>query len=267
MPRVAVRVAYDGTRFHGSQRQPEARTVDGELLLALRRLGAVGSAEEARFQSASRTDKGVSAAGNVVAFDTAFRLDALLPALGAGVQDAWPHALCVVPDAFEARRARSRTYAYFLHDAQLDAARLAEALRAFEGRHDFRRFARVEPGVAPQRAVLEAGVRSEGAWHVITVRGESFLWNQVRRMVGAAQRVARGEAALEDIARGLRGEAVDLGVAPAEGLVLLDVDHGLEWQASEAARDAALRELGERLQGLERGLRVARALRGGLAGP
>jgi hypothetical protein len=86
MPRVAVRVAYDGTCFAGSQRQPDQRTVEGELLRGLAKVGALRSAEEARFQCASRTDRGVSAAGNVVAFDTSFRLDALLPALaGHGV--------------------------------------------------------------------------------------------------------------------------------------------------------------------------------------
>jgi tRNA pseudouridine38-40 synthase len=264
VPRVAVRIAYDGTRFSGSQRQPDVRTVDGELLFALRKVGAAESAEQCRFQSASRTDKGVSAAGNVVAFDTQFRLDALLPALGAAAQDVWPHALAVVPDGFEARRARTRTYVYFLHDPGVDPAALAAALRGFEGTHDFRAFARLEPGVDPVRTVLRTDARSEGAWHTLTVHGESFLWNQVRRMVSAAQRVGRGEASPEDIARGLAGAPVDLGVAPAEGLVLQDVDHGLAWTVSAAARDAARRELEARLLGWERSARVMRTLRDAL---
>lgn len=267
MRRLAVRVAYDGTRFAGSQRQPDQRTVEGEVLHGLAKIGAIGGPEAARFQCASRTDRGVSAAGNVVAFDTAFRPDVLLPALGAATEDVWPHALAEVPAGFEARRARSRTYLYFLDAPGLDPARLAAALQCFEGEHDFRAFARLEPGVDPVRRMtrLEAAPLGGDAW-AIRVQGESFLWNQVRRMVEAARCVAAGEATVEDIARGLRGERVDLGTAPAEGLVLLDVDHGLAWQGHPASTAAATRVLEARLAGLRRDQRVAQALRDALRG-
>lgn len=258
MPRVAVRVAYDGAAFAGSQRQPDRRTVEGEVLQGLVGMGAIEGAGQAGFQCASRTDKGVSAAGNVVAFDTGFRLDVLLPALGAATEDVWPHALATVPPDFDARRARARRYVYLLPAEGLDAALLDDALQRFVGTHDFRCFARLEPGVEPVRAVTRlAAEPAEGFW-AVHVEGESFLWNQVRRMVSAAQRVARGEALLEDIARGLRGERVDLGTAPAEGLVLADVDHGLEWRGHPAAREAALAQVGERLG--------AAKLRGGVFG-
>jgi tRNA pseudouridine38-40 synthase len=261
MPRVAVRVAYDGRAFRGSQRQPDVRTVEGELLAALAKLGALDAPEAARFQCASRTDKGVSAAGNVVAFDTGFRLDALLPALGAGVEDAWPYALAEVPADFEARRARSRRYVYFLPGAGLEVARLDEALQRFVGTHDFRSFARLEPGVDPVRRVTRIAARPQGAWLAIEVEGESFLWNQVRRIVEASRRVAAGEAPLEDIDRGLRGERVELGTAAAEGLVLASVEHRVAWRAHEAARRAALEQLGQRLAAVERGQRVLGELR------
>lgn len=262
--RVAVRIAYDGSAFAGSQRQPDQRTVEGELLRGLRKIGAVESLEEARFECASRTDRGVSAAGNVVAFDTGFRLDALLPALGASVEDVWPYALAPVSEDFDARRARSRTYLYLLEAEGLDAARVEEALARFVGERDFSSFARLEPGVSPMRRVTRVAVAREGALLAARVEGESFLWNQVRRMVSAARRVAAGEARLEDIERGLAGERVDLGTAPPEGLVLLDVDHGLRWEGHPAAREAALAQLGTRLAAARLRARVLEELRRGL---
>ncbi|HEV8361735.1 MAG TPA: tRNA pseudouridine(38-40) synthase TruA [Candidatus Thermoplasmatota archaeon] len=260
MHRWAVRVAYDGRAFAGSQRQPDVRTVEGELLRGLAKIGA----EPGRFQSASRTDKGVSALGNVVAFDTDFRPDALLPALGAATEDVWPHGLCPVPATFEARHARSRTYLYFLDAPDAEAADLEEALRLFVGTHDVRSFGRVEEGVSPIRTVLAIDVARAGGAFAIRVQGASFLWNQVRRMVEAARRVAEAEAKLDDIRRGLQGERVDLGTAPAENLILLDVDHGLAWQPNAAAREAALDQLSARLAGLERARRVLDALRQGI---
>jgi tRNA pseudouridine38-40 synthase len=264
MARVAVRIAYDGQAFAGSQRQPDQRTVEGELLRGLAKIGAIASTEQAGFQCASRTDRGVSAAGNVIAFDTAFRLDALLPALGAATEDVWPHALAVVPADFDARHARSRTYSYFLDAPALDEAALRAALARFEGRHDFRSFARVEPGVDPVRRLLRIEVARAAGGFDILVQGESFLWNQVRRMVEAARRVAAGEASVEDLARGLRGERVDLGTAPPQHLVLRDVDHGLAWQRNAAASDAALAALDARLRGLRARARTLERVREGL---
>jgi tRNA pseudouridine38-40 synthase len=260
VPRVAVRIAYHGPAFAGSQRQPDQRTVEGELLRALARIGALAAADQGRFQCASRTDRGVSAVGNVVAFDTAFRLEALLPALGAATQDVWPHGWAPVPPDFEARRARRRSYVYLL-EADVDRRALDEALQRFVGTHDFRNFGRLEPSVDPVRSVHAIRVdERDGAW-AIRVEGESFLWNQVRRMVEAARRVAAGEAELADIDRGLKGERVDLGTAPPEPLVLLDVDHGLAWQGHPNAREAALAELGARLAATRREARVLTLLR------
>lgn len=261
MPRVAVRIAYDGSAFAGSQRQPDQRTVEGELLRGLAKVGAISDSVAHRFECASRTDAGVSAAGNVVAFHTTFRLDALLPALGAATEDVWPYALAQVPRDFEARRARRRTYCYFLPEEGLDGARLGEALQRFAGEHDFRSFGRIEPGVDPVRRVTRVAVARQGPFWALTVEGESFVWNQVRRMVEAARRVAAGEASLDDIDRGLRGERVELGCARPEGLVLLDVDHGLAWETNKAARDAALRYVGMRIAALD----ARRAVLGALA--
>lgn len=258
---IVLRLAFDGTAFSGSQRQPDRRTVDGDLLTALAKVGA----DVAGFRPASRTDAGVSAAGYVVAIETAFRPEALAPAVNAGLRDAWVTHWAEAPQGFDPRRAATqRSYRYFLADEGVDAARVHAALQTFVGEHDFSAFARIEEHRSPRRTVSRVGVTREGGAVAIDVEGPSFLWNQVRRMVAAALAHARGEVSLEEIRDALAtGRGRDLGLAPPEGLVLSGIDVGLTWVpcppgGAELSRAAAA----ERAR-----LRVRGAVLSALAGP
>lgn len=234
MAHVALRIAYDGARFHGSQIQPGLRTVHSELARALAALGI----DETSIRWAGRTDSGVSALGNVAVVDVGERpvtLD-LLPALTHHMRDAWAWALAEVPATFLPRYARHRRYRYHLA-SRLDAGHLEEILRIFEGTHDFSSFARVEPGVTPTRRVDSVRVRRAGPLLLVDVKGENFLHNQVRRMVEAARRVAEGELERKDVEAALAMvRPADLGVAPPEPLVLLEVAYpDLEFQTGGSA--------------------------------
>ena len=68
--RLALKIAYDGRAFHGFARQPALRTVEGEVRLALEKSHLVEDPDAANVRGSSRTDAGVSAIGNVIAFDT-----------------------------------------------------------------------------------------------------------------------------------------------------------------------------------------------------
>jgi len=259
--RYAVRIAYDGSRFAGSQVQPEVRTVHSEVAAALRRIDPRAPGE---LRWAGRTDAGVSAAGNVVAFETTRPEDSLLASVTFAMDDAWAWALAPVDEAFEPRHASERWYRYHLR-SDLDAAALTRALAPFVGEHDFTGFGRVEPGVTPRRKVFGASARREGAFLLVDVRGESFLWNQVRRMVEAARRVAEGglpEGAIADALRAAK--PADLGTAPPEGLVLMDVRYPrVEWREADPRLKARLFErLRRRVEDEEARLVVARALLG-----
>lgn len=218
---LALKVAYDGTRFAGSQVQPPGiRTVHAEVAGAL---VALGVGPEPRLRWAGRTDAGVSARANVVALDPPLAPDALLPALTFRMKDAWAWAWAEVPDGFEPRHATRRWYRYHLR-TPLEAKALEEAMAPFVGEHDFTAFCRLEPGLDPVRRVQAIGVKRAGAHLLVDVHGESFLWNQVRRLVEAGRRVATGELPAGEIARGLaEGKPRDLGCAPPEPLVLMDV--------------------------------------------
>ncbi len=227
---AAVKLAYDGRLFMGSQRQPCVRTVESETMEALRKIGAIESASSSHLRFASRTDRGVSALGNVAAFNTSFDRAALLKALNAASPDVLFYAWAEVPEAFSARRARQRWYRYLLPSDGLDVELLAKCAALFEGRHDFRRFCRPD-GRPTVRTIDSFHVVKDGGAMVIDVRGREFLRNMVRRMVAALIEVGSGHVSLEEVSSVLNGEDRCFGLAPAEQLILMDVDHGVEFTA------------------------------------
>ena len=70
MENVALKVAYIGTHFHGFQRQPNLKTVEGEILNALKKADLIDNIKNSGYSIAGRTDRGVHALGNVIAFRT-----------------------------------------------------------------------------------------------------------------------------------------------------------------------------------------------------
>ena len=154
--RILLRVAYDGTNYHGWQVQPNAKTIEGELNRVLTQL----TGEEIQVTGASRTDAGVHALGNVAVFDTVSKIPAekFSYALNQRLpEDIVIQASLQVADDFHPRHCDCRkTYeydilnrtfplpayrntAYFLYgDLDLDAMR--KACQAFLGEHDFASF-------------------------------------------------------------------------------------------------------------------------------
>jgi tRNA pseudouridine38-40 synthase len=234
--RLRARVEYDGTDFAGYQLQPDARTVQGELEAAL---ATLTGGSRVRVDAAGRTDAGVHALGQVIAFtwegrmaapDLERALNALLPA-DVAIRD-----LRRAPSGFHPRyAARYREYRYTvwngprspLRERQalgvrvpLDTAAMAEAASALAGRHDFSAFAVADR--QPVRTLHRVSVRREGNLVTIDVRGDAFLRQMVRRIVAALLLVGRGEVEIMAVAEALasRQPAFNGAVAPAKGLCL-----------------------------------------------
>jgi tRNA pseudouridine38-40 synthase len=225
MQRYALKVYYDGRGFYGSQRQPRKRTVEGELLKGFRKAGIPCR----DFQAAGRTDRGVSAAGNVFALSTDSKLrppqiNAVLP------DDLWVTGSAEVPAGFNPRReALERTYRYYLFDEGFDLARVREAAAVFIGTHSFHNFTK-EKGDSIRR-ITAVGVRKKHGFVVLTFRGQAFLWQQVRRMVTALAMAGRGEISAADIGAALDPEAKRIfRPAPPEPLVLWEVKYGFDFR-------------------------------------
>jgi len=240
--RFRATVEYDGTEFAGFQVQPGARTVQGELEAALARLnGGIRQAVD----GAGRTDAGVHAAGQVIAFTYAGALSA--EALTEALNGTLPPDVAVrdvrrAPARFHPRyAARYREYRYTVWNGPrsplrertalwvrtpLDTAAMARAASAFEGRHDFSAFGGADP--QPVRTVHAVRVRRSGDLVTIDVRADAFLRGMVRRMIAMLLAVGKGRIAEAEVAEALRAgrPALAGAAAPARGLCLRRVVMG-----------------------------------------
>jgi tRNA pseudouridine38-40 synthase len=241
-PRSTYRldVEYDGTRYRGWQIQQNARSVAGELTLALERAGA----RLGELAGSGRTDAGVHALGQVAHLRLAEAVDA--DALRRALNDILPpdihvRGLVRADPAFHARHdAQHRTYLYqiarrrtafakrfvwWIRDA-LDAGAMARAAEPLVGRHDFRRFCE-QPAAQPSTIVVveEARVVEAGELILVRLTASHFLWKMVRRLVGALARVGTGQLEPDALRRMLAepdapGEATAAWTAPPSGLFL-----------------------------------------------
>lgn len=235
--RVALKFAYDGLLFHGYARQPGLRTVEGNILELLHHWGAYDDVSQAAVRVGSRTDGGVSALGNVLALTTTLTPPELFSHMPGPVSDLLVYGAKTVDDDFYPRHALRRQYRYYLRSDGLDISAMQQAGNAFLGSHDFRNFARLEPGKDPVRCVESLTLTYIQPFIVVDVVAQTFLWNQVRRMVSALVKVGKGTISRDDIVRALDDpeQRVDYGLAPAEPLILNDITYSFTFSVQPEA--------------------------------
>lgn len=239
MIRVALKVAYLGTDFHGFQRQPNLRTVEGELINALKESGTIDNLEQSSYSIAGRTDRGVHALGNVVSFCThkepiINQINDLLP------QDIRILGSARVPMGFKARFAQKRHYRYVLCNQQKDEwemGKMQEAASLMEGTHNFINFSKRNER-NPLRKVEGVRITAKDHLCLVNVEGESFLWNMVRKMVAVLDSVGKGEMGLEDVQKCLDPDyQAAIMPMPPESLILMDVFYqGVKFKEDSYAR-------------------------------
>jgi tRNA pseudouridine38-40 synthase len=234
MPRYALKIAYDGSSFSGSQRQPNARTVEGEVSRAARELGIIP--DEAWVTIGSRTDAGVSALGNVGALDSGFDPAALVPALNSQLEDVWIHGYAPVGEGFNPRHARGRWYRYLMDSDGIDIDLAGGAVPLFVGERDFTHFSKYDDTAdrSPKRTVSLVTLKPSGGMLALDVMGESFLWQMVRRIAGAVKMVGEGTATAAEVSDALahpkRYGGVPFPPLPPEGLTLVEVELDLAFE-------------------------------------
>jgi len=242
--RIALVVEYEGTRYHGFQVQANVPTVQGEIERALMRV----TGESIRISSASRTDQGVHATGQVVSFRPASRLtpEVFLRALNHHLPaDIAVREAFWVGDDFDVRRdAVSREYRYSILNRAtlsplsrrsacfvprpLDVGAMNRACEALMGTHDFVAFASALDGPKNTvRTVHRAEVAREDELVAFYMTANSFLPHQVRNTLGALVKVGLGksdETAFQEILQctrpGVAGPAF-----PPHGLCLTKVNY------------------------------------------
>ena len=246
MRRFRLTVEYDGTEYAGFQTQESdgLRTIQAELEAAIRRKGG----GTRRVSAAGRTDAGVHATGQVVHFDTDWRIpvDRLVWALNGDLPgDIKVRDAAEVDELFHARfSATAREYRYTILNREapsalagryswnvrypLDVDAMQDAAQELTGTHDFAAFGAPDvPGKSTVRHVHRIVVARRGAIVRIAVRGNAFLRQQVRALVGTLEQVGLGKLDREGVAR-IRDGRDRIGcpaIAPAQGLTLTRVDY------------------------------------------
>ncbi len=238
-------VSYDGTAYHGWQRQPEDISVVQVLEESFRAVFK----QKISISGASRTDAGVHALGQVASFVSDMQIAP--EKLKFAWNNALPHDvlildLCVTVDGFNPRHAvTSKTYHYsffterplpfvqqygwyFSRPVDLDV--LQEALQIFVGTHDFRSFCTGYDMHSTVRTIHSIHVEYDerAKAHRIVVKGPGFLRYMIRRIVGAALAVASKEQfSCDDIRVALekKDPAQILPNSPAKGLLLYEIEY------------------------------------------
>ena len=256
MRNIKLKLAYDGSEFHGWQMQPGVPTIQGMLADVAQKI----TQERTQIHGASRTDTGVHALGQVANFRTQSTLSAaeFLRAFNALL----PPSIRIIaaeevgPDFHARWQSLGKTYHYRIFRGRvvppfdwryvlhypwpLDEDVMTEAARLFEGEHDFTSFAASSGSEEDDRdrntvrilfrsELLRQAEKSE---LVYVVRGRSFLRYMVRKIVGTLMEVGKGKIAPADIPRifELRDRSHSGPTVPPQGLYLVSLEYPELWK-------------------------------------
>jgi tRNA pseudouridine38-40 synthase len=251
-------IEYDGTGFSGWQRQPNARTVQGEIEAVLSRICAT----PIQINGTSRTDAGVHALGQFASFKGDFGIptdriqlaanNMLAATVGTPRQCADVRIVKVeeVPSDFHARfDCKGKTYRYIVRHGceadvfrrnyayqlkeELDIDAMREGAKHIVGTHDFACFqaAGGTPRETTVRTIFDLTVIEENEdtlW--IEVTGDGFLYNMVRIIVGTLVEIGQGKRTAASVAETIcSADRRKAGhTAPAEGLYLKEIYYDAE---------------------------------------
>ena len=246
MRNIRLRLAYDGTNYHGFQRQEESHgpTIQGTLEAVWAKLVE----EEVTLATAGRTDAGVHASGQVVNFMTAARIpeekipkafNSLLP------RDIRILQADCVPDDFNARwSAKWKRYDYQIDNHRipdvfkrlyashvpipLNVDQMQAAAGFLEGHHNFKTFA-AAGGVSKtfERTIYRCQVKADNRIIRVSCVGDGFLYHMVRIIVGTLMDVGKGRILPQEIPEIIASQERKRAriIAQAHGLTLVHVNY------------------------------------------
>jgi len=239
--RYLITFSYDGTNFYGYQKQPNLRTVEGEIESALT---FINGGDEVIIHSSGRTDRKVHAINQKAHFDldkeiTLYKLKCALNAYTGS--DIYIKDVSIVPDDFHARyMVKKKIYSYkinvgeynpidrnyiFQYNKSLDINRMKSELKDLVGTHDFSSFVNMEDKKESYvRSIYDAYIEEENNIITITFIGNGFLKYQVRNMVGCLIETSTKNRSIKEILE--KKKRTSFGkIAPPEGLYLVDVEY------------------------------------------
>ncbi len=244
MPRIKLVIEYDGSNYHGFQRQENAHTIQAELEKQLLNL----CRQRISISAAGRTDAGVHACGQVIAFNTV----ASIPS------DRWSLAVnSFLPDDIRVLgssevnadfhpqfHAISKRYAYCIYRKKpaatfyrkyalcntdpLDIPAMRQACRFIEGRHDFRAFCASGSSVKTfERTVLSCSLTEADDILRLEIEADGFLYNMVRIIMGTLLQVGNHRIPAAEVVSIIESKnRANAGpTLPPQGLYLMSVNY------------------------------------------
>lgn len=237
--------SYDGSKYNGYQKQPDAKTIQDEIEKVLKK---INSNNDVSLVASGRTDAGVHAYSQHAHFDLVNELDcaklrnsmnSLLP------KDIYVKAIAIVDDDFHARfNVKAKEYIYkinmgnynpiekdyiYQYNKRLDIPEMSRALKYLEGTHDFRAFVKIDEEKNDYvRTIVNTNlIRDSKNVNLITISilGTGFMRYMVRNIVGTLIEIGEGKYKSEDIIKIMeQKDRKNAGAcAPACGLYLKDV--------------------------------------------
>jgi len=244
--RYVLKIKYNGTNFCGWQLQDNLRTVQGELEKALK----IFTKEDIRVTASGRTDTGVHSLNQVVHFDADgdFNLKRLCIALnGIMPDDVSVSNAYIAEKSFHARfSAVSREYHYKIYNSPLrspfmrysamwvseplNVEYISDSLKKIEGEHDFASFCKKKSADENTvRKIINTSVFKQGDEIILKIRGNAFLHNMIRIIVGTIVNMYINNAPIDELMNILeKKDRIYAGAtAPPYGLYLADVEYAV----------------------------------------
>lgn len=230
--RYALKLFYDGAGYHGFQIQPGVPTIEEAIITALKNSSYINNLKDAYFSYASRTDAGVSALSQVIAFNTSTPLNIRL------INSLLPKGLFFwaeseVPENFNPRQDASfKIYRYYSPYQGEDLKLIKSVVKKIEGEHDFKKLSKPDETRCTLCVIEKIGVNLADNIIIYEFKAKSFLWKMVRKTVTLLKSIGLRLMEPEIVDRILDPFDIfdpKLKPAPAEGLVLYDIKYSFEF--------------------------------------
>ena len=241
MNNYKIEISYDGSSFHGFQKQVSVRTVQSAIEDSLQLI-----IKDYELNYAGRTDTGVHARSQILSLKTSQNLN---PSFFNSLDSLLGHEIKIkkfqkVKNSFHPRfEAESRVYKYFLQGndkgspyhrnyrylvrTPIELSQLKSIEKFFVGKKNFKNYSKLRKGQDPYREISKSEWSKSNDYFIYTIEGKSFLHNMVRSIVGCQLAVLENKVTKKELKESLQQPQKTRFnfIAPAQGLYLWKIKY------------------------------------------
>ena len=241
MNNYKIEISYDGSSFHGFQKQVSVRTVQSAIEDSLQLI-----IKDYELNYAGRTDTGVHARSQILSLKTSQNLNS---SFFNSLDSLLGHEIKInkfqkVKNSFHPRYdSKSRVYKYFLQGSDkgipynrnyrylvrthIELSQLKSIEKIFVGKKNFKNFSKLRKGQDPYREISKSEWTKSNDYFVYTIEGSSFLHNMVRSIVGCQLAVLQNKVTKKELKESLQQPQKTRFnfIAPAHGLYLWKIKY------------------------------------------